>query len=86
VTSLSAALPALEGRMIEAPPDADALHRPRIVLVDAPTAPVSSTEIRQRVARGGSIAGLVPDAVARHIEKHRLYRGTDLALWRTPRG
>jgi len=66
------ALPALASRMIDAsdplPPG------PAIVLVDAPTAPVSSTDIRQRLAAGQSIAGLVPPAVAAYIEKHGLYR------------
>jgi nicotinate-nucleotide adenylyltransferase len=38
-----------------------------------PMMDVSSTEIRRRVAAGESIADLVPDAVARYIEQHRLY-------------
>jgi nicotinic acid mononucleotide adenylyltransferase len=42
-------------------------------LVDAPTAPVSSTEIRRLVAAGRPIDGLVPSAVAAHIGAHRLY-------------
>lgn len=44
-----------------------------IFLIDAPTAPVSSTDVRARIARGASIAGLVPDAVAAYIDAHRLY-------------
>ena len=44
-----------------------------IHLVEARTADVSSTEIRARLARGDSIEGLVPPAVARHIEVHQLY-------------
>ena len=39
-----------------------------------PMMDVSSTEVRRRVAAGESIAGLVPDTVARYIEQHRLYR------------
>ncbi len=39
-----------------------------------PMMDISSTEVRRRVAAGESIAGLVPDAVARYIEQHRLYR------------
>ena len=35
---------------------------------------VSSTEIRDRVRRGQSIRGFVPDAVAAYIETARLYR------------
>lgn len=46
---------------------------PSIVLVDAPTAPVSSTEVRQRRAAHMSIAELVPSAVEEYIEKHDLY-------------
>jgi nicotinate-nucleotide adenylyltransferase len=34
---------------------------------------VSASAIRARVARGGSIAGLVPPAVAGYIARHRLY-------------
>jgi nicotinate-nucleotide adenylyltransferase len=72
--SLRAALPALSGRMIEAPCAAADLADPRVVLVDARTAAVSSTDVRRRVAAGSTIAGLVPEAVATHIEKHGLYR------------
>jgi nicotinate-nucleotide adenylyltransferase len=42
-------------------------------LIDAPTAAVSSTEVRRRVAAGESIVGLVPDAVATYIKGHHLY-------------
>ena len=35
--------------------------------------PISATEIRARVARGESLSGLVPPAVAGYIAKHRLY-------------
>ena len=38
-----------------------------------PMMDVSSTEVRRRVAAGESIAGLVPEAVARYIEQRRLY-------------
>jgi nicotinate-nucleotide adenylyltransferase len=34
----------------------------------------SSTQIRARLAGGASIAGLVPDAVARYIAQHQLYQ------------
>ncbi len=43
--------------------------------VALPMMDVSSTEIRQRVARGQAIASLVPAAVARYIDQHHLYRG-----------
>ena len=70
-SSLRAALPSLAGRMIEAS-GADPA-RPGIFLIDAPTAPVSSTEVRRRVETGLAIDGLVPAAVAAHIATHQLY-------------
>ncbi len=60
--------------MIEAPGTAASLAQPRAILVDAPTAAVSSTDVRRRIAQGGSVAGLVPDGVAAHIQTHGLYR------------
>lgn len=65
------ALPALASRMVMAPsalPD-----RPAIVLIDEPTAEVSSTAIRARVRQHQPLDGLVPPAVARYIARHRLY-------------
>ena len=44
-----------------------------VFLVDAPTRAVSSTDIRRRLASGETVAGLVADAVARHIAQHGLY-------------
>ena len=43
--------------------------------VALPMMDISSTEIRQRVARGQALDGLVPAAVARYIDQHHLYRG-----------
>ena len=43
-------------------------------LVDVPAVDVSSTQIREQVARGEPIAGMVDDAVARYIQQHGLYR------------
>ncbi len=44
-----------------------------VFLVNAGTPDVSSTEIRERAARGASLAGLVAPDVERHIGRHRLY-------------
>jgi nicotinate-nucleotide adenylyltransferase len=60
-------------------PDAKPEVNPQIALephhsLTLPMMDVSSTEVRRRVAAGESIAGLVPDTVARYIENHGLYR------------
>ena len=39
-----------------------------------PPMAVSSSDVRQRAARGESLAGLVPEPVANYIERHGLYR------------
>ena len=69
---LKSLLPELAGRMVA--PESSLPDQPAIVLVDAPTAPVSSTEIRERIRTGESIEGMVPREVAAYIEKHGLYR------------
>jgi nicotinate-nucleotide adenylyltransferase len=47
---------------------------PAILLVDARTADVSSTEVRRRLASGEPLEGRVPAAVERHAFRHGLYR------------
>lgn len=42
-----------------------------------PAVDVSATQVRERVRRGDPIEHLVPAAVARYIESHRLYRTGD---------
>ena len=37
--------------------------------------PISSRDIRERVARGENVRGLVPPAVAKLISERGLYRG-----------
>ena len=46
----------------------------RVILVEAATPDVSSTDIRRRASAGDSLTNLVPDAVADYIHAHRLYR------------
>ncbi len=44
-----------------------------VLVVRMPPSPVSSSDIRARIARGADIAGLVPPAVANYIRHHGLY-------------
>jgi nicotinate-nucleotide adenylyltransferase len=73
VDDLSHRLPRLASRMARPPIDQLSALDPVIFLIDAPTADVSSTAIRRRLAAGESIAGLVPPGVQQHIEQHGLY-------------
>jgi nicotinate-nucleotide adenylyltransferase len=81
-SSMPDALPDLAPRMQQRPDagtrDGEAATPPgcpAILLIDAATAPVSSTEVRRAAAAGEPLAGLVPDAVARHIRRYNLYAG-----------
>jgi nicotinate-nucleotide adenylyltransferase len=47
----------------------------RVILVEAATPDISSTDIRRRVRAGHSIRDLVPHSVADYIATHRLYLG-----------
>jgi nicotinate-nucleotide adenylyltransferase len=84
LAQVRARLPQLADRFVEAR-DAgarnDALTRGRtaILFLEAPTANVSSTLIRQRLARGESLHGLVPAAVEHHIRQHQLYESAPAA-------
>ena len=78
VEELPQRLPRLASRMVRPPLDPLSQIEPMISLIDAPTADVSSTAIRARVAAGESIAGLVPPGVQQHIEQHMVER---LIIW-----
>jgi nicotinate-nucleotide adenylyltransferase len=73
VKDLPRRLPRLADRMARPPIDDVAQIDPLIILLDAPTANVSSTAIRQHRADGEAISGLVPPHVQQHIEHHGLY-------------
>ncbi len=73
VEELPRRLPRLADRMARPPIDEVAQIDPLIILIDAPTADVSSTAIREKLAGGESVAGLVPANVQQHIEHHGLY-------------
>ena len=45
----------------------------RVALLDAPIIELSSTEIRDRLAKGQSVRYFVPDEVLGFIERHNLY-------------
>jgi nicotinate-nucleotide adenylyltransferase len=72
VAALRGLLPDLASRMHDTPCEIPA--QPGILLVDAPTAPVSSTSIREAIRLGRSLGGLVPASVERYIVQHGLYR------------
>jgi len=47
----------------------------RLIILDNPQIGISSSEIRERVAKGLSIRNLVPDGVERYIREQGLYIG-----------
>jgi len=70
-SSLPATLPELAGRMQS---DRTVVSgRRSIFLVEAATAAVSSTDVRQRLAAGKAVDDLLPRAVADYIQRQGLY-------------
>jgi nicotinate-nucleotide adenylyltransferase len=55
-------------------PSNEMFAAPHIYLTDYVAVDVSATNLRETVARGGTIGGLVPPAVAAHIAKYGLYK------------
>lgn len=74
VSVLPARLPALAPRMIETTVPLRVPAEASILLVDAATSDVSSTEIRRRLASGLPLDGMVPAAVEDFARRHQLYR------------
>lgn len=58
------------GHRLDPPP----IPEGRLTLLEVDSMDVSSSQIRDRVAAGQSIDGLVEPAVAHYIREHRLYR------------
>jgi nicotinate-nucleotide adenylyltransferase len=77
VQEMRQAVPALAGRMLDLPCSTPAA--PSIFLVDAPTAPVSSTSVRQAIENRGPLEGLVPSRVSTYIDRHGLYPAAETA-------
>ena len=59
--------------------DGQSSAQTRVILVEARTPDISSTDIRRRVRTGESLRGLVPDPVASYLQTHRLYLGPQMA-------
>lgn len=73
-------MPGLAARMVDVPERLGASPpQVSILLVDAATADISSTEVRRRVAAGEPLDGRVPAAVERHVRRHDLYRSAAAA-------
>ena len=56
------------------PPDLER-YGDRVIAFQVPSPPVSSSEVRERIARAESVDGLVPPAVAAALDETGLYRG-----------
>lgn len=74
VASVREQLPDLAGRMRSMASAESIPPQPSILLVDARTADVSSTDVRRRLAAGLSLEGRVPATVEQHAIRHGLYR------------
>jgi nicotinate-nucleotide adenylyltransferase len=74
VSSMLRELPQLSERMHPFAAGNALPAQPSILLVDARTTDVSSTEVRRRLAAGLSLEGRVPATVEQHAIRHGLYR------------
>lgn len=72
--SLRERVPSAFDRPFDSAQDGRSSAPTRVILVDANTPNVSSTDIRRRIRAGERLSG-VPDAVAEYIRAHGLYVG-----------
>ena len=75
-------LPAIESRTELISSDTKLPHlktrtHPVILMIEAVTPTISSTNIRHRALLGKPLDGLLPNSVIRYIERHHLYDDTD---------
>jgi len=61
----------------------EGLPADRVSLLEVPAMAISSTDCRERAARGEPVWYLVPDGVVQYIAKHRLYPSTAAAVVET---
>jgi nicotinate-nucleotide adenylyltransferase len=73
VKSLPVQMPHLAPRMTSPAVGPGSLQKPVVILIDATTADVSASAIRERREQGQPIAGTVDPGVQQHIEQHGLY-------------
>ena len=73
VQSLPVQMPHLARLMTNPAVGPETFDTPSIILIDASTADVSSTGIRELRGQGRPITGLVDPGVQQHIEQHGLY-------------
>ena len=71
-SAMRADLPEFSARMLDTP--CTMPSSPSIFLVESRTTAVSSTDVRQALADGGTSAGLVPEPVASYAAKYGLYQ------------
>jgi nicotinate-nucleotide adenylyltransferase len=74
IECLAETLPDLASRMRRPEEHSGTGDSTLVFLVQAATPDVSSTSVRDRLARGEPITGLVPRLVETHIHQHGLYR------------
>lgn len=55
------------------PTSLEGMPTDRVTIVEIPALAISSTDCRERTARGEPVWYLVPDGVVQYISKHRLY-------------